>query len=407
MSLLYFPNGAWMKDWVPAQAGSEFELPPALEPLGPHRSDVLVLSRLDKKHSHQGDGHYAKTANFLTGLPVFKTTGKDISVGSASMDQLCAEKIGHLTPLPSLELAIDPVISGIDSNVGFTRLYGSHIAWRSAGTPVAREISPRMAYGRLFGMKRPQAGDPETSRKQEDDRALLDLVLEDAKRVRGILGRDDQTKFDEYLDSIRAVEKRIEFFSKPDPREWTPPEPGDWAPPAGAPGDHRAHVRLMFDILVLAFQTDSTRIGSFMFANDVSSKNFSQLIPGVKGGHHDFSHHENKKEKIESYSKIVRWHVEQLAYLIDRMKAVKEPGGTLLDHSMVLFGSSFSDGNAHDPNNMPLLLAGRGGGTIRSGRHLASPPNTPLCNLYVSMLARMGTPVEKFGDSAEALDLAG
>ena len=406
MCCIYFPNGVWEKDWNPAKAGADYELPFALQPLAPHKAEFLVLTGLDKAHSHQGDGHYAKTANYLTGLPVFKTTGKDLSVGSASVDQFCASRIGHLTPLPSLELGIDPVITGIDSNVGFTRLYGSHIAWRSATTPVAREISPRAAYQRLFGMKRPTSQDPAAARKQEDDRKLLDLVLEDAQGLRGKLGRDDQTKLDEYLDSIRAVEKRIEFYSKPDPREWKAPEP-DMAPPAGAPGDHKLHVRLMFDLIALAFQTDTTRIATFMFANDVSGRNFAGLIDGVKGAHHEFSHHENKKEKYEPYSKIVRWHVEQFAYLMEKMKAVKEGSGTLLDHSMVLFGSSFSDGNRHDPANLPILLAGRGGNTIVSGRHLASPKGTPLCNVYAAMLERMGTAVEKFGDSREAMALDG
>jgi len=407
MSCLYFPNGMWEKDWNPAKAGADYELPFALQPLAPHKADVLVLTGLDKKHSHQGDGHYAKTANYLTGLPVFKTTGKDLSVGQASVDQYCAGRIGRLTPLPSLELGIDPVISGIDSNVGFTRLYGSHISWRSATTPVAREINPRLAWQRLFGMNRAVALDPAAARKQEDDRKLLDLVLEDAQSLRGRLGRDDQTKFDEYLDSIRGVEKRIEFFSKPDPRDWKAPEPGDIAPPPGAPGDHRAHVRLMFDLITLAFQTDTTRINTFMFANDVSGKNFAGLIDGVKGAHHEFSHHEGKKEKYEAYSKIVRWHVEQLAYFLDRMKSVKEGEGTLLDHAMVMFGSSISDGNRHDPAGLPILLAGRGGGTILSGRHLAFPKGTPLCNLYTAMLERMGTAVLTFGDSREAMTLDG
>ena len=407
MSCLYFPNGMWEKDWNPSKAGADYELPFALQPLAPHKADVLVLTGLDKKHSHQGDGHYAKTANFLTGLPVFKTTGKDLSVGQASIDQYCAGRIGHLTPLPSLELGIDPVITGIDSNVGFTRLYGSHISWRSATTPVAREINPRAAWERLFGMSRAVARDPAAARKQEDDRKLLDLVLADAQSLRGRLGRDDQGKFDEYLDSIRGVEKRIAFFSKPDPREWKAPEPGDVAPPAGAPGDHKAHVRLMFDLITLAFQTDTTRINTFMFANDVSGKNFAGLIDGVKGAHHEFSHHESKKEKYEPYSKIVRWHVEQLAYLLERMKSVKEGERTLLDNTMVMFGSSISDGNRHDPAGLPILLAGRGGGTIVSGRHLAFPKKTPLCNLYTAMLERMGTAVLRFGDSSEAMTLDG
>lgn len=406
MAFLYFPNGVWEKNWVPLETGSDYLLPPALEPLAREQGDVLVLSGLDKPNSRSGDGHYAKTANFLTGLPVRKTTGKELSVGSLSVDQFCAQKIGHLTPLPSLELAVDPVISGIDSNVGYTRLYGSYIAWRSESTPVAREIDPRMAYERLFGLKRPTAQDPAAARRQEDHRKLLDLVLEDAGELRKRLGRDDLLKLDEFMDSVRAVEKRIEFFSKPDPREWAPPEKGaDYAPPAGAPKDHQEHVRLMLDLIVLAFRTDSTRLSTFMFANDVSNKNFSLLIPGVKGGHHELSHHQRQESKYEAYSRINRWHVEQFAYMVRKMKAVREGEGTLLDHVMVMMGSSLSDGDRHDPNNLPILLAGRGGGTVGSGRHLAHLKNTPLCNLYVAMLERMGLAVERFGDSTGALEI--
>ena len=396
MALMYFPNGVWEKSWVPAKTGKDFELPFSLEPLAPVREKVVVLSGLDKPNSRNGDGHYAKTANYLTGLPVRQTTGKELSVGGISVDQYCASKIGHLTPLPSLELAIDPVISGIDSNVGFTRLYGSYIAWRTESTPVAREIDPRAAYERLFGMKRPDA------KAHEDRRALLDLVLEDAKGLRTRLGRDDQFKLDEYMDAVRAVEKRIAFYSKPDPREWKPPEvEGDWAAPAGAPKDHQEHVRLMFDLIALAFRSDTTRIATFMFANDVSNKNFSLLIPGVKGGHHELSHHENKKEKYEPYAAIARWHVEQFVYLLGKLREVKEGEGTLLDHAMVMCGSSLSDGNRHDPNNLPILVGGR----VNGGRHVGHPKNTPLCNLYAAMLRRMGTPVDRFADSTAEADL--
>src|SRR6185436_5385499 len=221
--------------------GADYAMPFALEPLAPYKRDMLVFSGLDKKHSHQGDGHYAKTANYLTGLPVRKTAGKDISVGGISIDQLCAQKIGHLTPLPSLELGIDPVVSGIDTNVGYTRLYGCYISWRAPGTPVAREINPRLAYERLFGVIRPNVVSAKNRHQKEDQQALLDMVLEDARSLRGRLGRDDQYKLDEYLDSVRDVERRLEFFSKPDPRSWQPASaPGDdLAAPTGAPGDHQ------------------------------------------------------------------------------------------------------------------------------------------------------------------------
>jgi hypothetical protein len=407
MACLYFPNGVWEANWFPDEAGRDYCLPFALEPLARHRHDMLVFSGLDKKHSHGGDGHYAKTANFLTGLPVRKTPGKDISVGGISLDQLCAEQIGALTPLPSLELGIDPVVSGIDSVVGYTRLYGCYISWRSPSLPVAREINPRLAYERLFGVMRGNRPSAAKIRQSEDDEALLDLVYDDAKRLRGRLGRDDQFKLDEYLDSVRDVERRLDYFSNPDPRLWHPvtaPNP-ELALPKGAPGDHQEHVRLMLDLIALAFWTDSTRISTFMFANDVSGKNFSALIPGLVAGHHELSHHQNKPEKYEGYSKINRWHAEQLAYLLDKLRSIREGESTLLDNSMIFFGSSMSDGNRHDPSNLPVVLAGRAGGRIDSGRYIPSPKGTPLCNLYVSMLDHMGTPVHAFGDSTSAMDI--
>lgn len=407
LACIYFPNGVWEKTWFPKTAGADYETTFALEPLARHRQQLLVCSGLDKKHSHGGDGHYAKTANFLTGLPVRKTTGKDLSVGGLSIDQLCAQQIGRRTPLPSLELGIDPVISGIDTNVGYTRLYGSYISWRSPSVPVAREINPRLGYERLFGVLRAEGGQSsEEQRRAADNQVLLDLLLDDAQNLRRRLGRDDQFKLDEYLAAVREVEQRLEFFSRPDARAWQPPthpEEHHLAAPKGAPGDHQEHVRLMLDLIALAFWTDSTRISTLMFANDVSGKNFAALIPGVNGGHHELSHHQDKADKYEPYAKINRWHNEQLAYLLDKLAAIREGERSLLENSMILFGSSMSDGNRHDPNNLPVVLAGRGGGTIQSGRHIASPKGTPLCNLYVSMLERMGTPVEQFGDSTAAM----
>lgn len=403
MACLYFPNGVWQKAWIPEQTGTGYTLPESLLSLADFQSDFNIISGLDKAASRQGDGHYAKTANFLTGFPVAKTTGKDISVGGISMDQLAASKIGHMTPLPSLELGIDPVISGIDSNVGFTRLYGSYISWRSATVPVAKEINPRFVYERLFGAKDSEGRETQR-RKQEDFQSLLDLALDDAYRLRGRLGRDDQVKLDEYLESVRAVEKRIEFAMKPDPREWHP-DVAPAIPPAPGqkvPGDFREHVKLMLDLMVLAFQTDSTRVLSFMFANDVSGRNFS-FLDGVSGGHHDMSHHENKEDKIAQYTRITQWHAEQFAYLLGQLKSIPEGDGTLLDNTMILFGSSISDGNRHDPNNLPIVVAGKAGGAFRTGQHIAQPKNTPLCNLYLTMLNGMDVGAETFGDSTGTL----
>lgn len=401
-AFIYFPNGVWEKDWIPETTGSDYKLTPSLEPLGDLKSEVLVLTGLDKKNSHGGDGHYAKTANFLTGMPVTKTTGKDISSGGISVDQLMAQHVGGNTPLPSLELGTEPVISGIDSNVGYTRLYGSHISWQSPTRPVAKEINPRLVYERLFGKALSSA-----SEKAESYQNLLDFVLEDARRLRPRLGRDDQFKMDEYLDSVRAVEKRIEFATKGD-RDWQPEidEHALAMAKPGVPAEFRDHIGIMLDLIVLGFQTDSTRVASLMFANDVSGRNFS-FLDGVKGGHHEMSHHENKKEKIEQYQRINRWHVEQFATMLGKLQAIQEGDGTLLDNCMILFGSSMSDGNRHDPDNLPILLGGRGGRTLNSGRHLAADGQVPLCNLYHAMLDRMGVEVEAFGDSTGPLnDLA-
>ncbi len=218
LACLFFPNGVWQDAWIPRETGRDYTLPPSLEPLAAHRDELLVLSGLDKAQSREGDGHYAKTANFLTGLRVAKTTGKQIHCGGASMDQVAAQRIGGATPLPSLELGIDPVISGIDSNVGYTRLYGSFISWETATRPLAKEINPRLAYERLFGdsLAKPAAeSNGVANRKRDDFRGLLDSALDDAKRLRARVGRDDQFKLDEYLDSVRSVEQRIEFASRP------------------------------------------------------------------------------------------------------------------------------------------------------------------------------------------------
>ncbi|MEZ6067071.1 MAG: DUF1552 domain-containing protein [Planctomycetaceae bacterium] len=398
-AFIYFPNGVWEKDWVPTAAGSDYELTPSLEPLADLQSEVLVLSGLDKKHSHGGDGHYAKTANFLTGMPVAKTTGKEISSGGISVDQLIAQHVGDQTPLPSLELGTEPVISGIDSNVGYTRLYGSHISWQTASRPVAKEINPRVVYERLFSQR--LSGDRAQAESYQN---LLDYVLEDARQVRGRLGRDDQFKMDEYLDAVRAVEKRIEFATR-QPEHASADgvdqlEVSGKAP--GTPADFREHIDVMLDLMVLAFRTDSTRVASFMFANDVSGRNFS-FLDGVNGGHHELSHHENNAEKIAQYQKINRWHVEQFAKMIGKMRDIPEGDGTLLDHSLVMFGSSFSDGNRHDPDNLPILLAGRGCGSVTPGRHLKSDGMVPLCNLYLALARRHGLELESFGDSKAEL----
>lgn len=413
MACLFWPNGCNPRTWTPEGTGTDFALSPILEPLARHKGDVLVLSRLSNRGTFTGDGHYVKDAAWLTGTTIRRTTGADLDAGGISMDQLAARRIGVLTPLPSLELGVEPVTTGVDTNVGYTRLYGSHISWSSPTTPVAREINPRLAFDRLF---RSEAG---RRAGRDDDRSVLDLVAEDARALRGRVGRDDRRKLDEYLDSVRAVETRIAFEADDRRARYRDDTQArqDVAALGGRvdtyshdPGrlrersmDHTVHVRLMLDILLLALQTDSTRIATFMFGNSVSNKGFS-FLDGVSGGHHELSHHENDPEKMAQYQRITAWHVEQCAYLLDRMKAVREGEGTLLDHAMVLFGSALRDGNRHDPHDLPTVLAGRAGGTLAPGRHLAYGRDTPLCNLYVSMLGRVGAPVDRFADSTGPLE---
>lgn len=397
MACLFFPNGAYPKAWTPTSTGADYDLPTCLEPLATVKNEVLVLTGLDKAKSHEGDGHYAKDANFLTGLHVNKTDGRDISAGGISMDQLAAQQLGSQTPLPSLELGVDPVDSGVDTNVGYTRLYACYVSWRAPNIPVAKELNPRAVYDRLFGAK-----DGSRKSASDDDRSLLDLALDDAHDLRRKLGRDDQVKMDEYLESVRSVEKQIEFASKPDARKWHPESPGALTPPPELKRrDYAKHAELMLDLIVLAFRTDQTRIASFMFANSVSNHNFGPFIDGVHGGHHEMSHHSNDPDKIRQYNLITQWHVAQYARMLQKMREVKEGpgGGTLLDHSLVLFGSGMSDGNRHNPADLPILLGGRGGGALVPGRHVASSEGTPLCNLYVSMLDAMGVNVPRFGDS--------
>jgi len=411
MAFLYMANGVHPHLWTPKETGKDFQLTPLLEPLAKVKDDLLVLTELWNAASNFGDGHYVKTGGWLTGTTITKTTGSGLCSGGISMDQLAARQVGHLTPLPSLELSIEPVTSAVDANVGYTRLYGSHISWSTPTTPVAREINPKLAFDRLF---RRAAG----RKTSEEDRSVLDLVLEDSKGLSAKVGTADRRRLDEYFESVRAVERRIDFDAKrrneePDgdseSRKAIDALGGRLADAGNDPAKRResasdltSHVRLMLDLMVLAFQADATRIATFMFANAVSNRNFS-FLPGVSGGHHQISHHENNPANLEQYKKIGIWHVAQYAYLLEKMKAIQEGEGTLLGNSMIVFGAGMRDGQTHNPLNLPIVLAGRAGGTLASGRHLVFEKKTPLCNLYRSMLRRMGCPVDSFGDSTGEL----
>lgn len=397
MAVLYMANGVNTKYWTPEGAGKDFRLSPTLASLEDLKDRLLIVSNLWNAAANTGDGHYAKESSLLTCTSITKTLGVDINIHGPSMDQIAAKRVGDRTPLPSLELGIEPEATGVDANVGYTRVYGCHIAWSGPTTPLARETNPRSVYERLFRAAGP-GGD---SAKQ--DAQLLDRVLEHAKSMRSKLGSADQARVDEYLETVRSLEARMERASDPKRNPWKPLVSLEGTPkPTDTPTSHAEHVRLMLDLIALAFQSDTTRISTFMFGNAVSGVNF-RFLPGVTDSHHEISHHSNDAEKLRQYAVINRWHVEQYGYLLRKLHAMKEGERSVLDNSMILFGSALSDGNTHDPHKLPLVLAGRAGGRIASGQHLVAGEDAPAANLYVSMLDAFGTPVERFADSTGGL----
>jgi hypothetical protein len=397
MAVLYMPNGVNGDKWTPDGVGREFALSPTLEPLADLKNDLLVLTNLWNRGSEASEGHYVKTSGFLTSTTITKTYGVDLSCNGTSMDQVAAQRAGNQTPLPSLELAMDSISSGVDNNVGYTRVYGSHISWAGPTRPLAREINPRHVYERLFRASRGQ------SAAAAQDQLLLDRVLADAKQLRDRLGAADRQRLDEYLEGVRSLEERLGRSAEPATAAWQPRcdlESGKL--PDEDPKSHAENVRWMLDMMALALQSDTTRICTYMFGNAVSGRNFS-FLDGVRGGHHDISHHQKNPEKLQMYYLINRWHIEQYAYLLGKLRSMREGEGSVLDNSMILFGAGLRDGDAHSPHNLPIVLGGRGGGRINSGQHLVYEKDTALSNLYLCMLDAFGTPVERFADSAGPL----
>jgi hypothetical protein len=397
MAMLYMPNGVNVAHWYPKGVGRDFQLSPTLEPLAGLTDQILVLSNLWNAGAKGGDGHYCKESAILTCATIKKTPGVDIGNGT-SMDQLAAQKLGEQTPIPSLELGIAPVAVGVDLAVGYTRIYGSHISWSNASTPLARELNPRNVYERLFRAGTAQPGDA-----AKLDTLLLDRVLGDAKRLRAEVGAADGARLDEYLSVMRSIEQRVQRASGTEKRDWKPRTQLKLeAAPTGQPASHEEHCRLMMDMIATAFQSDTTRISTFMFGNAVSNVSF-RFLEGVNLGHHDTSHHGKTEDKLRQYQIINRWHVTQYAYLLNKLKSMKEGDSTVLDSSMILFGSALSDGDSHNPHKLPLVMGGRGGGRIAAGQHLQYTEDTPLANLFVSMLDAFGASVERFADSTGPL----
>ena len=404
-AFLYVPNGADGPSFSPREAGSEYALPFALEPLAAMKADFLVLSGLAQaKANANGDGpgdHARAGATFLTGCQALKS---GIRAG-VSVDQVIARHVANETRLPSIEIGCEPGASAGECDSGYSCAYSSNLSWRSETSPMAKEIDPRSVFERLFADDVP--GDTAAERKVRaaERKSILDAVLDDARRLAARLGVSDRAKMDEYLTGVREMERRLDRSmggggAKAPGGETIGVGPkGDRV--VGIPADYEEHVRLMADLLVLAFQADATRVASFMLANEGSNRAYPSI--GVTSGHHEVTHHGKDERKVEAVRKINRYHVTQLAYFVERLKATPDGDGTLLDHTVVAYGSCIGDGDRHNHDDLPILVAGRGNGLVHPGRHVRYARGTPLCNLWLSLLDAAGAPADRFGDSTGRL----
>jgi len=393
MAFAYVPNGIIMENWTPAADGTAFDLPRVLQPFAPLREKTLLLSGLAHVNGRAlGDGpgdHARAAATFLTGVHPRKTAGADIKNG-ISADQLAAQSIGGNTKFASLELGIEHgrIVGNCDS--GYSCAYSNAISWRSAETPMPPEVNPKLVFERLFGTGDESAADP--FRK-----SILDYVREDAASLKISLGANDKRKLDEYLTGVREIEKRIELAGK-QAKETVRPE---MEKPEGIPVDFEEHVTLMYDLMTVAFQTDSTRVATFMVGREGSNNTYRQI--GVPDAHHGISHHRGDAEKVEKLTKINEYHATLFARWLQRLAATKDGDGSLLDHMMIVYGSSLSDGNRHSHHDLPILVAGGANGKLQMGRHIIYPKETPLTNLYLSLLDHAGVRPEVLGDSTGRL----
>src|SRR5438874_4760944 len=396
MAFVYFPNGAIQPNWWPKGDGKEFELAPTMQPLAKLKQQLQVLGGMDHVNATPGpDGagdHARASGTFLTGVRVKKTAGADIHAG-ISIDQVVANQIGHLTRFPSLELTCDAVRKSGNCDSGYSCAYQYNLSWRSPTQPVAPEPNPRLLFERLFGAGAPGERRENLQRRQQQQRSILDFVLEAARSLQGKLGARDKQKLDEYLGSVREIEQRIEraesFGATPDPTVETP---------GGIPPSFEEYVQIMYDMLILAFQTDSTRIATFLLANEGSNRAFPEI--GIAEGHHFLTHHRNKQEMIDKVAEIDLWYMTQFACFLEKMEQTKDVDGqSLLHNSMIVYGSGNADGNRHTHVNLPVILAGGGGGSLTPARY-AKLGGVPMSNLLLSIVDRLGvTGVDRHGDS--------
>lgn len=404
MGFFYVPNGKHMPDWTPNEEGPNYQLTKTLEALAPFRKKVSVLTGLTldgaRAHGDGGGDHARSGAAFLTGAHPRKTDGADIQNG-ISVDQVAAQEIGGETRFASLELGLEGSAQSGNCDSGYSCAYSSNLSWRNSTSPLAKENNPAALFDRLFGSN-PSNGKAEDIKDnaQRYRKSILDSVLEEANGLKRSLGQSDQRKLDEYMYSVREVENRL---GRADLVVKTDGDRVDYARPAGVPKELDEHCKLMLDLYTLALQTDSTRVISFMFANEGSNRAYTQVE--ISEGHHELSHHGKSPEKQEKIAKINRYHMSKLAYLLAKLDAVQEGERTLLDNCMLIYGSGISDGDRHNHDDLPILFCGTAAGRIKQATHAKFSKETPLCNLYLWMLTQMGVKTDSFGDSQGVLKI--
>ena len=401
MAVVYVPNGIIPAAFWPAgEAASSFALSPTLAPLAKVHQNLQVISGLTDLSANAGpDGagdHARASGTFLTGVRIKKTAGSDIRAG-VSIDQVVANQIGHLTRFSSLELTCDAVRKSGDCDSGYACAYEYNLAWRSHNQPLSPEHNPRFVFERLFGSGSPRERVGNLKRRQAEQKSILDFVLDDARSVNARLDGRDQQKLDQYLTSVREIETRIENSTRLKVRN------PDIDAPAGIPDSYEEHVALMFDMLALAFQTDSTRVATLLISREGSNRSFADI--GIASGHHDLTHHKNSPELIEKVKLIDRWYMQRYAGFLEKLQNTEDVDGkSLLDHSMILYGSGNADGNRHTHEDLPIVLAGGGSGALKPGRYIKTASGVPITNLFLTMADAMGAKgVESHGDSTGRL----
>jgi hypothetical protein len=405
LSVAYVPNGIQMERWIPAGEGGDFELTPILQPLAPFRDRLLVVTGLANQPAvpavGEGTGdHVRASATFLTGVHPKKTEGPDIRAG-VSMDQIAARELGRDTQLSSLELCLDTneLIGACEA--GWSCAYANTLSWRNETTPLPMENQPRAVFERLFGDSEDTTQAARLARIK-DDKSILDSLVQEVARLQKRLGPGDRAKVTQYLDAIRDIERRIQKAEEQSDLVLPTME----RPSGGIPSTFAEHAKLMFDLQALAYQCDMTRVTTFLLSREVSPRTYTEL--GIPDPHHGLSHHQNNPVSMEKLAKINTFHVEQLAYFLGKLQATPDGDGTLLDHLTLLYGCGISDSNQHTHDNLPILVIGGGAGSIAGGRHLRVKKDTPLTNLQLTLLDKVGVPLEKLGDSTGRLEpLAG